>query len=79
MYVCNRIYMCILIHVFPSWLLLMVYLEMFDVFVSVYALHLSHADVAVGLLITSSRHLFVLVYLCNKLVIVVAIGIVYCS
>ena len=40
---------------------------MFDVFLC------TPADVVGGLLITSSRHLSVLVYLCNKLVIVVAL------
>ena len=36
-------------------------------------------DVVVGLPLTILRHLSVLLYLCNKLVIVVAIAFVYCS
>ena len=48
---------------------------MFDVFV--YTLTL--VDVIGGLPVTSSRHLFVLVYLCNKFIIVVVIAVVYCS
>ena len=49
---------------------------MFDVFVSV-RLRLSYADVVNGLLLISSLHLSVLVYLCNKLVLVVALAFVY--
>ena len=54
---------------------------MFDVFVSVYArLRLSHATTIVGgFLVTNLRHSSVLVYLCNKLLIAVAIAFVYCS
>ena len=37
----------------------------------------SHADVVGGILVISSLHLSMLVYLCNKLVIVVAIAFVY--
>ena len=65
--------MCILIHVFPSCLLLLV--QVFDV----YVFTLTLVDVVGGLHVTISRHLFVLVYLCNKLIIVVAIAFVYCS
>ena len=41
----------------------------------------SYDDIVGGLLVTSSSHLSVLllVYLCNKLVIVVAIAFLYCS
>ena len=46
---------------------------MFDVFV--YTLTL--ADVVGGLSVTISRHLSVLLYLCNMLIIVVAIVFVY--
>ena len=42
------------------------------------SMYLTSVDVVGGLLVTSSRHLSVLVYLCNKLVIVVAIAFVYC-
>ena len=49
----------------------------FDAFV--FSIAFSHADVVGGLLVTSAPHLSVLVYLCNKLVIVVAMVFVYCS
>ena len=47
----------------------------FDAFV--FSISFSHAVVVGGLLVTSAPHLSV--YLCNKLVIVIAMAFVYCS
>ena len=47
---------------------------MFDVFVYT----LASVDVVGGLLITMSRHLTVLGYLCNKLIVIAAVAFVYC-
>ena len=72
------LYMCILLLVCSLCLLLLVYLERVRRICKCVCLRLSHADVVGGLLGSCSMHLPVLVYLCNKLVIVVTIAFVYC-
>ena len=76
---CDRLYMCILKHGSPWYLLLLVDLEAVRRICYCIHLRLPHDDVVVGLLVTSSRNLSVLVYLCNKHVIVIATDFVYCS
>ena len=70
--------MCILTLVWPLCLLLLVYLDRVRCICKCVRLRLSHANVVGGLLVISSLHLSVLVTLCKKHVIVVAIGFVYC-
>ena len=67
------------LYLLPSCLLLLVYLDDVRCICFCVRLCLSHADVVDDLLVTSLRHISVLVYLCNKLVIVLDIAFVYCS
>ena len=59
--------MCIIMYVFPLCLLLLV--KVFDVFVYTQTL----VDIVAVLPVTISRHLPMLVHLCNKLVIVITL------